>query len=185
MTWRSRILLTAMLSALLALALSLLPSIDQVNGEKNGFPAFRHSWSTQLASGNLADWLARLPFELDIRKADWHEPILDIDLYIPATGVADDAVYRDLYRLTQSAFYELTNIRQVLVRIMAPDQSGNGVQLLLSMDARKEQLPKHEQKVNIGSTLELQKYLQTYCRLAYSGFWGGMFTEPRPSFPRA
>jgi hypothetical protein len=133
---------------------------------------------SQLSEQNLVDFMVKLPLELQVAKVSWQHAILSVDLLSVPGNTIDTMVYHDLFELSQFGLYRISNVNQVLVRIIEHKQTeSNRNELLLAMDSRKEN--KQLQKTNMKelNALSRQKYLQSHYRITYTQKWKEQFVD--------
>lgn len=132
----------------------------------------------QLSEQNLVDFMIKLPLKLQIVKVNWQHAILSIDLLSVPGNTIDTMVYHDLYELSQFGLYRVSNVNQVLVRIIEHKETeSNRNELLLAMDSRKENIQAQKNSLKELSDLNRQKYLQSHYRLTYTQKWKEQFID--------
>ncbi|MBP1994718.1 hypothetical protein [Paenibacillus eucommiae] len=171
MKWRTRIFITAGLSALLALGMSVLPGLDTSSRSgvlENG----QSNHAAQLTDKNLVDLLVQIPLQLRIRKVELNHSILSLDLNLPK-NVQEEAVYRDLYTIAQTTIQKTANVNQVLVRIMDYAGAANGAsaQLVLAMEADREHARNLNANVQEVSSILLEQQVKAHFHLTYTSRW--------------
>lgn len=166
----SRLTALLVLSVIIALALSRLPQLEHtVNTGAKQTIAAGHE---QLTEQNLVDALEAIPLGLTIVRADIRQSVLSVDLGIAQGKMPEYAVYDDLYELSQYALTSTANIEQVLVRIMeVHKEDPKSRQLLLAMDARRENRPKSEGKAVDSSKLQTKELIQAHYALTFTQKW--------------
>jgi hypothetical protein len=170
MKWTIRIGIAVIISAMIAVSLSLLPRLEQ------SLPVLGGLWTGkkvgQLTNNNLADFLVELPLQLRIRKVALNHSILSIDLNLPRS-VDEASVYRDLYTIVQSTITKSSNVNQILVRIM--DYSGavssSTAQLVLAMEANRDKAGDLKQSISSSSAMLLEQELKARFHLTYTPKW--------------
>lgn len=132
----------------------------------------------QLSEQNLVDFMIKLPLKLQIVKVNWQHAILSIDLLSVPGNTIDTMVYHDLYELSQFGLYRVSNVNQVLIRIIEHKETeSNRNELLLAMDSRKENIQTQKNSLKELSDLNRQKYLQSHYRLTYTQKWKEQFID--------
>lgn len=165
----SRMAVVLCVSVAVALALSKLPQVEQA--ARMGAEDFGGKRG-KLTEQNLVDALVAVPLELNIVRAELRQSVLAVDLGLSQGKVSEYAVYRDLYELSQYGLSNTTNIEQVQVRIMEIGKTDpKSRQLLLAMDARRENRPKAEEKAGESSTLNLKELIQSHYSLTFTQKW--------------
>jgi hypothetical protein len=171
MNWMIRIVMMATLSAVIALGLSLLPKAESAVN-----PTIAVDWmgkrQAQLTEKNVVDFIVSLPLQLRIRKVELTHSILSIDLNLPK-NVDEAAVYKDLYEIAQFTTAKSSNVNQILVRVM--DYKGvSGTassQLVLAMEANRENAKNMKDIPKGGSAIAFEQELKTRFHLTYTPGW--------------
>lgn len=167
------------LSMGVALMLALLPEWDQAAGTSSSArTVFQPEKPAKLTDDNLVDALVRIPLQLDIGKADLHQLVLSVDLYMPSGLTESRMVYHDLYELSQFGLAATNNVEQVLIRVLErEDGEGANRQLLLAMDARRKQTVTGDEKGGGPSILNIREFLESRYRLTYTQQWKKVFLK--------
>lgn len=170
MKWTNRIGIMIMLSACMAIGLSLLPRLEQSLPAANDFRTGRAA--VKLTEHNLVDFMVELPLQLRIRKVDISHSILSIDLNLPKNA-EEVSVYRDLYAIVQSSIAKTSNVNQILVRVMDYSGAVNGsaAQLVLAMIADREKSGDMKALPQEISAVALEQQLKARFRLTYTPKW--------------
>lgn len=134
MSAANRIVITALLSVLIAFSLSWLPRLGDRYGSFEPVLSTTKSGIQQLNQQNLVDIMIELPLALRMRRVELNRSILSIDMNVPSSS--DPAkVYGDFYEIAHMALKRTSNVSRVLIRGLDPA----GGQLLIAMDARRDQ----------------------------------------------
>lgn len=166
----SRIAAILSLSVAITLALSNLPQLERT--VRTGAAIYADPERSRLTDQNLVDALVSLPLELRIIRAELRQSVLSVDLAVPQGKIPERSVYLDLYELSRYGFTATTNVNQVLVRIMELDREDpHARQLLLAMDARRENRPKVEGKAAESSKLDIKAILQSHYAITLTQKW--------------
>ncbi|MDQ0058197.1 hypothetical protein [Paenibacillus harenae] len=133
----SKPLLTACLATIaLTLLFSALPhQIWKSNNGREEVAVFRPAPVVRLSNQNLVDVLISAQLSERIKKADWHNAILSIDLKVDTEEGRPTAWFADVERLLRVSFLQLENVRRVLVRIV--EDREEQPRLLAAVDVRK------------------------------------------------
>ncbi|MDF2715926.1 MAG: hypothetical protein K0R28_2851 [Paenibacillus sp.] len=160
--------ITLLLSVCIALALSIL---FKESANSNGVLADNRSPAKTLSDDNMVDLISTLPLQLSIKKVDWQQTVLSVDLIMPSAASGVERVYRDLYTLSEFGF-QTSNVRQVLVRVLEgrKEEASAGFPLLVAMDARKANRSAAWKREGAGAQT-LQDYLQSHYRITYTKKW--------------
>jgi hypothetical protein len=171
MKWKARILITAVLSGLLALAMSLLQEAANMSPSNTA-----HTDSSiqvvQLSDRNLVDLLVQIPLQLRIRKVELSQSVLSIDLSLPR-NVEEALVYRDLYAISQRTITRTSNVNQVLVRIMDYSNASahTNAQLVLAMAADRDHAQNLDARLQEVSSILLEQQVKARFHLTYTSRW--------------
>ncbi|WP_409346601.1 hypothetical protein [Paenibacillus sp. MBLB4367] len=159
-----------LISVCIALAMSIA---FRGSTDSTGALAANRSPVPTLSDDNMVDMLSALPLQLSIKKADWHQSVLSVDLLMPSAASGIERVYRDLYTLSEFGF-QTSNVRQVLVRVLEGRKEAgaaeSGYPLLVAMDARKASRSSSWKREGEGAQT-LQDYLQSHYRITYTKKW--------------
>jgi hypothetical protein len=171
----NRILLTIVYSVSISFLLMWIVQHEQAYKEKN-LDVFANG--SQLSEQNLVDFMVKLPLELKVAKVSWQHAILSVDLLSVPGNTNDTMVYHDLFDLSQFGLNRVSNVNQVLVRIIEHKETkSNRNELLLAMDSRKENMQSQKTNMKELSALDRQKYLQSHFRLTYTQKWKEQFVD--------
>lgn len=168
------IITACLMTAAVAMLLSLLPQWERINTmNEREIAAFKETLSSKLTDENLVDKLTQLPLQLSLRKVQLYDGVLSIDMAAPP-NVTSSRVYNDLYELVKFSLGDHGNVRQLLIRIMeSKDRQERNGQLLVALDARNEDdfLPFPSKESGTG---ELRHYLQSSFTVTYTQAWKEM-----------
>jgi hypothetical protein len=171
MKWRQRLLVTAGLSAAVAVCMSLLPQLDpSLDRDAKGHVTSQQALT--ITDRNLVDLLVQVPLQLRIRKVELNHATLSIDLNLPK-NVDEAAVYRDLYAIAQATISRTSNVNQVLVRVMdySVATSGTSAQLVVAMDADRDHAKNLDARIQEVSTIMLEQQVKARFHLTYTPRW--------------
>lgn len=173
MSGLSRMLLVAVVSIGLAIALSWLPRLDSASHQQAvGAAAFSSETARTLNEHNLVDLLVKQPLFMDIGHVEWSDSILSIDLKSKQGQADPDFIYRDLYTLSKLGLNGTKNVKQLLVRIMElPNGLAGAPQLLVAMEARREDLKKNDGQSSSPGTQNAEQYISSHFRLTFTPKW--------------
>ncbi|TXK81414.1 hypothetical protein [Paenibacillus sp. N3.4] len=94
-----RLMMTAGISIVVAICLSVLPNVDR-SVSLNTADNWSSNRAAQLTDHNLVDLLVQVPLQLRIRKVELSNSRLSLDLSL-LKNADTTAVYRDLYTIAQ------------------------------------------------------------------------------------
>jgi hypothetical protein len=167
MKWFHRLLITTLLSAGIAVALSLLPQLE--NGWDS--PVMNSVRAQPVSEANIVDVMSKMPLHLRIRRVEVSHAIVSVDLFASPSSDRNEII-QDLFELPDTLFGHSTNINQVLVRVLdSSKNTGDSGSLLLAADARREKWLSSESGLNIHSAEEKEQYLQSHFRMTYTSNW--------------
>ncbi|UVI32386.1 hypothetical protein [Paenibacillus spongiae] len=136
-----RFLAAAMVAAAAAVLLTLVPFAEQrKDKDRSEVAVFHAAPITRLSSGNLVDSMIGLQLQLPIRKVDWKQGVLSLDLSVNGNAEDSQDWMADLERLLYLAFVQTDNVNRVLVRYIAEgDPTSEPGKLLLqaAVDVRR------------------------------------------------
>ncbi|TYP77768.1 hypothetical protein [Paenibacillus methanolicus] len=119
-------LLGAVGAALVVTALlTLLPIAERrMQNSQEGIAVFRASPIHKLETRNLVDSMIAQKLKLPIRKADWKEGVLSVDLAVDGMPGRIDLWMRDLQQLADLSYVQTSNVNRLLVRFVKADAAG-------------------------------------------------------------
>lgn len=171
MRWVTKILFASLISIGIAFGLSILPEWGMTALQENReVPVFKQNRTVSLSDQNLVDFFAILPLELSIRRVDWSNSILTLDLEVTQMDQTRETIFRDLFEIVQAGFLRTNNVKQVLIRVMNEKESGDQGQLLLAMDASKLKLSNEKEAWRKYST-DPELFLNTHFQFTYTPKW--------------
>lgn len=138
-----RFLAAAALSVCIAWALSYLPELnDRFSGKHGELRVFENMKPIVINDENIVDWILTAPLHLELKRVDWSHNILSVDFESGKSVKQPEAVYEQLLDFVYYGFIGTTNVERVWVRIVqtADGDHANRKQLLLAVDARREQI---------------------------------------------
>jgi hypothetical protein len=173
MHWLSRTLITFIISACIALGLSMLPQA----GGSEGVSVFSSSRAIQLSDRGIVDFLIKLNIANRIQQVDWNNATLSVDLAMD-TEAGRSALFRDLYEISHSALSGTSNVERVLIRVMDRSRIEDGApQLVIAIDANRNQIPRGEKLKDLPETTgEYEKYVSDRFRITYTVKWKEWFS---------
>jgi hypothetical protein len=171
MKWKVRILITAAISGLLALAMSLLHEATNMSPSNSAYNDASIQ-IVQLSDRNLVDHLVQIPLQLRIRKVELSQSVLSIDLSLPR-NIEEAMVYRDLYAITQRTINRTSNVNQVLVRIMdySNTSAHTNAQMVLAMAADRDHAQNLDARIQEVSSILLEQQVKARFHLTYTSRW--------------
>ncbi|QGQ96877.1 hypothetical protein EHS13_19305 [Paenibacillus psychroresistens] len=171
-----RILLTIIGSVCISFILMWIVQSQPIND--NDLEATANLNGSQLSELNLVDHMVNLPLELQIAKVSYQHSILSVDLLSVPGNTIDTMVYHDLFELSQFGLFHVSNVNQVLVRIIEHKETVvNRNELLLAMDSRKENVQNQGLAKKDLNTVNRLKYLQSHYNLTYTQKWKEQFVD--------
>ena len=167
MKWIVRLALMAAISISVAFVLAVIPHLES---RKAGEPWTAQPERTVLANDNLVDQIIRLPLRLDIKKVDWDNGILALDLALAAKNVAPSVVYQDLVTISYFGFAQTVNVNHILVRVLGYD-SGQAPNLLLALKADRKQWEKDDFRSLAENRISSEQFLRKNFQLIATPRW--------------
>lgn len=119
--------------------LTLLPLAERRMLDSQGEMAvFRAAPIKRLETRNLVDSMLAQQLTLPIRKADWKEGVLSVDLAVDGVPGRIDLWMSDLQRLADLAYVQTSNVNRLLVRFVKADAGGGRANVMrAAADIRK------------------------------------------------
>ncbi|MDR0270305.1 hypothetical protein [Paenibacillus sp.] len=135
--------------AALLLTLGTVPVLQQlssgpklhaaVSRPKQVMPVVLHSSGWELSDENIVDELHSLPLTLAIRRVEWNEPAMSIDLIVSDPSVKRSEMYKNIAEILSFSFSGTSNVREVKLRILAEDPWYGTRHLLFAADTIREE----------------------------------------------
>ncbi|GIP25582.1 hypothetical protein J23TS9_07120 [Paenibacillus sp. J23TS9] len=135
------ILTSAALFITLGTVLLLLPFSNlhtSVSRSPETLPVLLHQPGWELSNDNIVDALHSLPLTMPIRRVEWNEPAMSIDLIVSAPDTKLSEMYENIADLLSFSFSSTINVNQVKLRLVAEDKWLGTKHLLLAADVRRE-----------------------------------------------
>lgn len=135
MSMPRNLLAAVMMSALLALLLSFLPSIRA--NDPYAVPTFRQNQPVVLTKQNMVDLFTFLPTHYNIKRVKWEEKSIYVDLAVSEKQPAELVqAYRDFYLLCKQSLAMTQNVQQLNFRLME-EPLDQPAKLLVAISARR------------------------------------------------
>ena len=132
----------------------------------------------ELSEDNLVDQMNVLPLDVPIMRVSWDEEVLTLDLKLEAQEMGPEAVYRSMAEAAAFCFYGTTNVRQLLLRVVAEDAWTGGRHLLLAADIRRNEWPQQTLTELRGwNRAELSEELKRSFRVTDTLLWRSSFSS--------
>lgn len=96
---------------------------------------FRSTPAVRLTNNNLVDVLVAVQLNERIKKADWSNGVLSVDMRVSTSGGRPGLWFADVEKLVRVSFLQLENVKRILIRMV--EERGNGPVLLAAVDVRK------------------------------------------------
>jgi hypothetical protein len=125
-------------SALLALMLSLVPSVKW-NPAKQDVATFQMAEPVAVSEQNLVDLFTLVPTHYNIKRVKWENESIFVDFLVtPRDGVELPLIYRDFYSLTYDMFLRTRNVKRVFFRLLEAEQDSiRSSKLLVAIEAER------------------------------------------------
>ncbi|MCJ8011091.1 hypothetical protein MUG84_04945 [Paenibacillus sp. KQZ6P-2] len=106
--------------------------------QKQVMPVILHEPGLELSNDNIVDALHSLPLTMPIRKVEWNESAMSIDLTVKAPDTKLSEMYLNIADILSFSFSNTINVNQVKLRLIAEDKWLGTRHLLLAADTRRE-----------------------------------------------
>jgi hypothetical protein len=131
----SKLLSATGLSCMIVLCLSYLANYDvNQTRDESADVMVTLAYGDRLTDDNLVDYMAHLPLSLAIRKVDWREPVLYIDLYVK-DGTERNLVFTDIRDICLFGLQSMRNVSKVMMRIYDSPRGSSSLLLAISADS--------------------------------------------------
>jgi hypothetical protein len=171
MRWFIGLFITLFFAFSVTILLSYLPHLEEKSAESQ-VQRIPNILESRLYDLNVVDHLAKLPMELNIQRVDWNHAILSIDLSLPENETQAALIYKDLLTLSHFGLNTMSNVKQVLVRVFPNEViDPNQVQLLLAMDAPRDQWSAEDYNDFKLNKLSTNEFLKTHFSLTFTDHW--------------
>ncbi len=105
------------------------------SAHRSALAVFKPLRVERLTGDNLADAMVSLPLRNRLIRIGWDHAILSADLALRPGEEQPAAVWRDVVTLIRFSFAQVSNVRQLLIRVY--EESGrSAASLLLAVDSR-------------------------------------------------
>lgn len=133
-----RLLAAISFSALLAILLSLIPTVDLLSN-KEDVPVFQASRPIQLGEHNVVDLFTFMPTHYNIKRVRWENRSLYVDIVVQPTQKADlPVLYQDFYTLAYHTFQYTQNVNALLFRVVEEARENRrNARLLVAIEAKR------------------------------------------------
>ncbi|MFC3745839.1 hypothetical protein [Paenibacillus sp. GCM10012306] len=170
------LLLTAGSAILLPQFAELELSLRQERGAVETFSEGSHN---VLDDTNLVDAIGALPLTLSIGSVGWENGVLSLDLMVTGNDHEPEELYRNMAQAIAFAIQDTSNVKQLLLRIVAEDKWTQTRRLLLAGDIRRQEWSGELQRelLNTGNH-PLSGHLISSFRISESDLWKNQFISP-------
>lgn len=133
-----RLLAAITFSTLLALLLSLIPTVG-LQYSKEDVPAFQATKPIQLSEHNLVDLFTFMQTQYNIKRVKWENRSLYVDIVVRPGEKADlPILYRDFYTIAYDTFLYTQNVNSLFFRVVEEAKGvRNQAKLLIAIEAAK------------------------------------------------
>jgi len=131
----SKLLSAAGLSCMIALVLAYAAGPGGPAQESQGTEPVTLDYGDRLTDDNIVDYMAHMPITLGIRKVDWREAVLYIDLYVKDDGTGREAVFADIRDVCLFALQSMRNVGKVMMRIYDSPRGSSSLLIAVSADS--------------------------------------------------
>lgn len=95
-----------------------------------------------LTDNNLVDALHDLPLNTPISKVKWSENVLTLDLKVTGNSLIPSDIYIDIASIASFSMERTSNVKQLMLRVLAEDEWAGKRHLLLSADIKRAEWSK-------------------------------------------
>jgi hypothetical protein len=131
----SMLLSAAGLSCLIAFVLAYAAGLREPTREGHDMETVTHDYGVRLTDDNIVDYMAHMPITLGIRKVDWREPVLYIDLYVQDYETEREVVFADIRDVCMFALQSVRNVGKVMIRIYDSPRGSSSLLMAVSADS--------------------------------------------------
>jgi len=130
-----KLIKAAGLACMIALGLAWLAHLTGPAGDGKGEPTVTLDYGGRLTDDNLVDYMAHMSIRLGIRKVDWREPVLYIDLYVQDDRTKREEVFADVREVCLFALQSVRNVGKVMMRIYDSPRGSSSLLIAVSADS--------------------------------------------------
>lgn len=158
--------------------LGMLASLKELEQDKGyDLPVFTSQQTVKgLSEELLVDQLEAAKHSFPLSRAHYSSNgSLSLDIKVAASIMTPSLLYEELYHWLNFSFVEMNNVDRLQLRIVVDDRKAHKKQILLGLDARKDQVAEaHLQELKAASS-ELSKTTEQALRLTYTSMWHKKF----------
>ncbi len=167
-----RLLLVAALSISLAMLLSWVPNLPDLDRHiRGGEEAVTQQEPVKLTEENLVDHLVRMPFRQNLARVNWNGSRLAVDFRTDGKAYFPSEIFNDLFLLCQFGFSQTTNVAEITVRIIDRDRDEKRESWLLALHASRSRWQVVEAEKVRRKEQEARVFMEKYFQVQYSADW--------------
>ncbi|NMM54129.1 hypothetical protein [Paenibacillus aquistagni] len=179
-------LLSILMTLTLTAGLGALASLDGRERDKGGdLPVFTPDRSVkQLQEELLVDQLQSANHSLPISRVHFtQEGSLILDVKVAASIMNPALLYEEMAHWLNFSFHEMNNVNRLELRMVIDDRKAHKKQILLGLDALKEQATMERILEMKQADARLSEATEQALRMTYTSIWHKIFDPKLSSFP--
>lgn len=171
----TKLLSAIVIGSIIALVLSFLPGISSERVKEHAprrmdsQAVISLAYGSRLSDENLVDYMASMPLTLGIRRIDWREPWLYIDLYVKYHDMRRDQIFADIKEVSLFSLQAMKNVRNVFVRVY--DARHNEASLMLAVSADVHQMKQEVPNDPSDAEVDSERYVLERFRVQQTSHW--------------
>lgn len=138
------------------------------------------AYGSILNDRNLVDYMAGMQLNLGIRKLDWREPMLYVDLYVKDRHIDRQDIFADVQKIGLFSLQGMKNVNNIFLRVYDNRHREASLLLAVSADANqmKDSLQSLQDEVN-GSydSRDYEKFVRDRYRVQQTHRWSEWFDQ--------
>ena len=148
----------------------------QPQHDNRTLPVLSEAAPIDIQRNNLVDVLTELPLRMHISRASWSGTTLTLDLNVGNTPDAVQDIYAHMRQLILFSFTQTTNVKQLFLRFVTPDNgSAAAKRLLLAADVSRDELDPADLEKLRDMTNALSFVVEDKLHLRYTALWNKKF----------
>lgn len=170
----ANILAAVGLTVVLLTGLSLLASLTDRSGDDDqpNQTTLSVPYGTRLHDDNLVDYMARLPLKLGIRKVNWREPDLYVDLYLDQSRITRQQIFQDIQEIGLFSLQTMKNVEHLYLRVY-DGQRDDDARMVLAVTADRRQLRLAD--LSGDTAQDAEGFVKERFRVQETVRWSGLF----------
>lgn len=161
------LLVAVMMSALLALLLSILPSIRNI--DPHAVPTFRQNQPLVLTKQNVVDLFTFVQTHYNIKRVKWEEQSIYVDVAVSEKQPAElSNAYRDFYLLAYQTLALTQNIQHFYFRLMDEPQDQPS-KFVVAITAKRPL--QQEEPIDVNDSVAIKRYVESKFQVRIDPFF--------------